>query len=56
MMPELGLSSVDLVEVTARVSRTGQTKPMPGDLHSARALRVSPASGERIQLLLDERL
>jgi cytochrome c-type biogenesis protein CcmH len=45
MAPELKLSSFDRVVVAARVSKTGNASPQPGDLQGTSATVASTASG-----------
>jgi cytochrome c-type biogenesis protein CcmH len=53
MMPQMKLSSFDRVLVGARISKTGQAMPQPGDLQSDEVATASD-SQDNIQLLINQ--
>lgn len=55
MMPSIKLSSFVLLELSARISPSGNALPQPGDLISA-ALTVTPAQVEPVVLVIDRKV
>jgi cytochrome c-type biogenesis protein CcmH len=55
MMPSRKLSSFVLVEVSARISHSGNAIPQPGDLVSA-TLSVSPGQHDPVVLVIDRKV
>lgn len=53
MMPGAELSSVDRVEVGARISATGQAAAAPGDLIGSVAPVETATPGQRVELVID---
>lgn len=53
MAPELALSRFDRVVITARVSRTGEPRAVPGDLQGVSA-EVPSRGGDAVNLVIDQ--
>lgn len=53
MSPQFRLSSVATVEIVARISRSGNATPAPGDL-AGRSGRLSTTQSEPVTVLIDE--
>ncbi|MBY4675982.1 c-type cytochrome biogenesis protein CcmI [Marinobacterium arenosum] len=54
MMPEAKLSSVQQVEVTAKVSASGQPQQQPGDLYGSRSPVQVGGENQVVELLIDK--
>src|SRR6185312_10638592 len=52
MLPSRKLSQFDRVIVEARISRSGQATPAPGDLYVTSAV-LKPGSGKKLALIID---
>jgi cytochrome c-type biogenesis protein CcmH len=50
MAPGLALSSFPRIVVTARIARTGEAKPQPGDLQGASAPVANDAAGVEVTI------
>jgi cytochrome c-type biogenesis protein CcmH len=53
MMPGRNLSSAGRITVEARISRTGQAMPAPGDLQGSSGI-VNPAQATPLKILIDK--
>jgi cytochrome c-type biogenesis protein CcmH len=54
MMPTAKLSGFEEVEVLARVSRSGQAIPQPGDLYGMAAQAVKPGNGSLTEVIINQ--
>jgi cytochrome c-type biogenesis protein CcmH len=54
MTPMAKLSGFDEVEVLARVSRSGQAVPQPGDLYGKAAGDVNPGNNVLTEIIIDQ--
>ena len=55
MIPSRKLSQFDKVVVEARISRTGQASPSPGDLYATSAV-LNPVAGKKLALVINREI